>query len=67
MRRRFKTKLILLAIIALLFLYWRGITKVSADKGWNCSYNIVYAVCDAKNNKAKLPGLWDIFKAGTRF
>ena len=62
-----RTKIIIIAIIAILFLYWRGVTTVAAQKGWNCNYQVVYAVCSAKNNKAQLPTIWDIFKAGAKF
>ena len=62
-----RSKLILLAIVVVLFLYWRGVKNVTAQKGWDCSYHVVYAVCNAKNNKAVLPGIWEILKAGARF
>lgn len=65
--RKMRNRIIFLAIIALLFLYWRGVKTVAAEKGWDCTYHIVYATCNAKNNKAKLPGLWDVLKAGARF
>jgi hypothetical protein len=66
-RRKLRSKLIVLAIIVVLFLYWHGIKNVAVAKGWNCNYQIVYAICDAKNNKAQLPGIWDILKAGAKF
>jgi hypothetical protein len=66
-KKKMRTKIILFVIAALLFLYWRGIKNVSDQKGWNCTYHVVYAICDAKNNKAQLPGIWEIIKAGTKF
>ena len=66
-KKKIRTKLILLAIVALLFLYWRGIKRVTQEKGWNCTYHIAYAMCNAKNNKAQLPNLWDVLKAGAKF
>lgn len=62
-----RTRLILLAIIVLVFIYWRGIKKATTQKGMSCEYHIVYALCTAKNNKAAMPGIWDIFKAGMKF
>jgi hypothetical protein len=62
-----RTKLILVVIAVLIFLYWRGIKNVADTKGWNCEYHVVYAICDAKNNRATLPGLFDVLKAGAKF
>ena len=66
-KKKMRTKIILVVILVLGFLYWRGIKKVTEDKGWDCSYHIAYAICDAKNNKARLPTLWDVLKAGAKF
>jgi hypothetical protein len=63
-----KTKIILIVILVLLFLYWRGVKNLLVvAKGWDCEYHIAYSVCVAKNNKAKLPSLFDILKAGVSF
>ncbi|MBX4191420.1 MAG: hypothetical protein KW804_01320 [Candidatus Doudnabacteria bacterium] len=67
LKKKMKTKIVIVVILALGFLYWRGIKNVSLEKGWNCKYHVVYAICDAKNNKAKLPGFFDIIKAGAKF
>ncbi|MEJ0021307.1 MAG: hypothetical protein WDN47_01855 [Candidatus Doudnabacteria bacterium] len=68
LKKKMRVKLILLAIVVVLFLYWRGVTSLLIEsKGWNCQYQVVYALCQATNNKATLPGLWDILKAGIRF
>lgn len=67
-RRRLKFKLILLVIAVILFLYWRGVKSLLVEsRGWSCQYHVIYTLCDARNNKAKLPGLWDIFQAGIKF
>ena len=66
-KKRMRTKLILIAILVLGFIYWRGVKQVTVAKSWNCNYHIAYAVCDAKNNKAKLPTIVDILKAGVKF
>ncbi len=66
-RKKMRTKIILVVVAVLLFLYWHGIKKVAAQKGWDCSYHVIYAVCNAKNNKAVLPSLWDVLKAGAKF
>lgn len=66
-RKKMRTRIIIIAVIAILFIYWRGITKVASEKGWNCNYQVVYALCSAKNNKAVLPTIFDVFKAGVKF
>jgi hypothetical protein len=65
-KKRMRTRLILLAIVVLGFIYWRGI-KAMGDRGLNCQYHIAYAVCTAKNNKAQLPSFLDVLKAGVKF
>jgi hypothetical protein len=63
-----RTIIILVIVLALLFLYWHGVTTLlTAQKGWNCKYHLAYALCEARNNKASLPSLWDIFVAGIKF
>lgn len=62
-----RNRLIILAIIVLAFIYWRGVKSVTTQKGMSCEYHIVYALCTAKNNKATMPGIWDILKAGVKF
>lgn len=63
-----KTKIILVVILVLLFLYWRGVTTLlTTQKGWNCQYQLAYALCEARNNKATLPNLWDVLVAGAKF
>jgi hypothetical protein len=62
-----RNRIIIGVIVILLFLYWHGIKKVTDAKGWDCNYQIVYSVCSAKNNKAQLPSLWDVLKAGATF
>lgn len=67
-RRKMRTRLILLAIIVLAFLYWHGLKNVTAaNTGLKCEYHLVYAICTTQNNKAQLPGIWDILKAGVKF
>ncbi|OGE74211.1 MAG: hypothetical protein A3I07_03075 [Candidatus Doudnabacteria bacterium RIFCSPLOWO2_02_FULL_42_9] len=66
LRKRYRTKLILVIVAVLLFLYWRGIKNVEADKKWDCEYHIAYAVCDTKGAKS-IPGIFEVLKAGARF
>jgi hypothetical protein len=66
LRKRYRTKIVLFIVAVLIFLYWRGIKNVAADKKWDCQYHIAYAVCNVKASK-DLPGLWDVLKAGARF
>ncbi|MBX4186644.1 MAG: hypothetical protein KW802_00060 [Candidatus Doudnabacteria bacterium] len=67
LKKKMRTRLILLAIVVLLFLYWRGVKNVSAAKGWDCNFHVVYTVCSSKNSKAQLPSFFDIIKAGAKF
>lgn len=67
LRRKIRSKVILVLIIVFLFLYWRGVKSVTSSKGWDCKYHLIYAVCNAKNNKAQLPDIWDILQAGVKF
>ncbi len=67
-KKKMRTRLILGAIVVLGFLYWHGLKNVTAaNSGLKCEYHIVYALCTTTNNKAHLPTIWDIFKAGVRF
>lgn len=67
-KRKMRTKLILLAIVVIGFLYWHGLRNLTAaNTGLKCEYHIAYALCTEKNNKVQLPTLWDIFKAGVKF
>jgi hypothetical protein len=66
-RKKIRTRVILLVIAVVLFLYWHGIKNTAAAKGWDCNYHLIYAICNSKNSKATLPSIWDIIKAGAKF
>ena len=66
-KKSMRRKLFWLVLIALLFLYWRGIKNVGEEKGWNCKYKIVYAICGEENKEVPLPSVLDVLKAGARF
>jgi lipopolysaccharide export system protein LptC len=66
-RKRWRSKILILALVVLIFLYWRGIKNVAEQKGWDCNFHVIYATCNAKNNKAVLPSFFDILKAGAKF
>jgi len=65
-RKKTRTRLILLAIVILAIIFWRGLTS-STKVSFNCEYKLIYAVCTPKKAGAKLPGIFDIFKAGVKF
>jgi len=66
-KKKMRTKLILLAIVVLGFLYWRGVKQATAKQGLKCEYHIVYAICESNGKKTSPPGIWEIFKAGAKF
>ena len=66
LRRKMRNRIILIVIVVLGFIFWRGLTAATT-KNFNCEYKLIYAVCKPKINNAKLPSLVDIFKAGIKF
>ncbi|MEO8065329.1 MAG: hypothetical protein ABI643_00545 [Candidatus Doudnabacteria bacterium] len=66
-RKKWGTKIILAVVVVLGFLYWHGLKNITAKGGMSCNYHLAYALCTLKNNKAQLPGLWDILTAGVKF
>lgn len=64
-RKKNRVRLIILVIIVLGFIYWRGTNALIKGKGLNCTYHLVYAYCTGKN--VKVPGIIDVFKAGIKF
>lgn len=62
-----RSKIILVVLIVFAFLYWRGSKAITKEKGLDCSYHIVYAVCKAKSSATPIPGLFEILKRGTKF
>lgn len=63
-RKRMRTKIILVVILVLGFLFWRGSKAVTKERKLDCTYHLVYAVC--KGN-AKLPSFVEVLKAGVKF
>ena len=61
-----RTRIILVVVVVLGFIMWRGLTA-STEKNFNCEYKLVYAVCKPKAGNPKLPSMMDIFKAGIKF
>jgi len=66
-RKKVRTRLIIAAAVILLFVYWRGMKQVATKNGLTCEYHIIYSLCTLKGKTAKLPGFWDIMKAGVSF
>lgn len=65
-RRKIRNRVILIVLIVLGFVMWRGLAATT-EKNFNCEYKLIYAVCKPKAGNPALPGLVDIFKAGIKF
>jgi len=65
-RKKMRNRIILVAVIVLAFIMWRGI-NATTEKNFTCEYKLVYAVCKPKSGSPKLPTLMEIFKAGVKF
>lgn len=66
-RRRLRSKLIVIALIVLGFVYWRGVKALAVQKNLECKYHLVYAVCKQKGQATTLPSIWEVLKAGSKF
>ena len=66
-KKKMRTRLILLVIVVFAFVYWRGIKQSTAKQGLDCDYHLVYAVCTAKGKTSAMPGFFDVLKAGVKF
>ena len=62
-----RTKLILIALVVLGFLYYRGTKAIAQEKNLECKYHLVYALCKQKGQATTLPSIFDVIKAGTKF
>ena len=65
--KKMRTKIIYLAIAVLIFVYWRGVKAISAEKNLECNYHLVYAVCKQKGKATELPTFFEVLKAGAKF
>jgi len=61
-----RDRIILIVVIVLGFILWRGI-NTATSKNFACEYKLVYAVCKPKSGNPKLPTLLEILKAGIKF
>lgn len=66
-RRKIRSKLIIVALIALAFIYWRGTKAIAKEKNLECEWHLVYAICKQKGKATELPSLLDVFRAGIKF
>ncbi|MBI2355751.1 MAG: hypothetical protein HYV13_00910 [Candidatus Doudnabacteria bacterium] len=66
-RKKIRSKLLLLILIALAFIYWRGTKAIAVEKNLECEYHVVYALCKQKGKSTELPTIFDVFKAGMKF
>ena len=65
-----KFKILIVLVIALAFIYWRGTKAILSAKGYDCNWHAVYSVCltDSKKVKdAQAPQFMDVIKAGIKF
>lgn len=65
LRKKIRTRLIIVAVLVLAFIFWRGFKATTKD--YNCSYKLIYSFCEAKVKNPKAPSIVDIFKAGVRW
>ncbi|OGE81437.1 MAG: hypothetical protein A3H72_01210 [Candidatus Doudnabacteria bacterium RIFCSPLOWO2_02_FULL_48_8] len=66
-KKRMRSKLILLVLFALAFLYWRGTKAIANEKNLECEWHLVYAICKQKGKATELPSIFDVLKAGAKF
>jgi hypothetical protein len=66
LKKKMRKKLIIFLVIVLAVVFWRGI-RITTALTHDCEFKLVYAVCEPKNSRAVMPGVWDILKAGVKF
>lgn len=66
LKKKTRTRLIILLAIVFAIILWRGIKSTTKDV-YDCQFKVIYAICTAKVKNAEMPGIWDILKAGTKF
>lgn len=66
-RRKLRSKLFWLVLIALAFFYYRGTKTIAQEKNLECKYHVVYAICKQKGQATTLPSIWEVLRAGTKF
>lgn len=66
-RRKIRSRLFLLALIAFGFVYWRGMKAIQKTTNLECEYHVAYAVCKQKGKATELPSLWQVLRAGAKF
>ena len=67
MRRKMRNRIILLLLIAVVFIYWRGAKMYVKANDLDCRYHFAYAVCKQVGGPTKVPSLWDVLAAGAKF
>jgi hypothetical protein len=65
-KKKIRKRLIVFLVIVLAIIFWRGL-KTTTKATHNCEFKLIYAVCEPKNNRAEMPGLWEILKTGVEF
>lgn len=62
-----KTKIILILVAIFVIVYWRGTKYILEQRGWDCNWHAVYAVCMTDSQRvmnAPAPKFEDVMKAG---
>jgi hypothetical protein len=64
------TKIFIILVIVGAVIYWRGSKLITEEKGWECNWHGIYAVCMTNSQRvldAKSPSFMEIMKAGSNF
>ena len=65
-RKKMRKRLLILLVIAFGFVFWRGLHSTT-KKTHDCSFKIVYAICEPKTANAAFPSVMEIISAGIKF
>ncbi|MGE5298011.1 MAG: hypothetical protein ACM3KM_02525 [Acidobacteriaceae bacterium] len=65
-RKKLRSRLLMLLVLALAFVVWHGVMSSTKDE-FKCQYKLFYAVCTPKKQNAKLPTVIQILRAGIKF
>jgi len=65
-RRKTRNRIILIIVVGILFVLFRGISATTKDD-FRCNYKFIYAICVPKRADAKMPSFMEVFKEGIKF
>ncbi len=66
-RRKVRNKIIIVVVLILAFIYWRGTKAYTKANNLECTRHLVYAVCKQIGKPTTVPSLWDVMKIGVKF